>query len=79
MTSSEDPDSGGVCFRFFLRLGAVDLVTAWRATSGDIERGRLSGDWRDACGGDADLTFDCIIERIKNKPWRREEVARITW
>jgi hypothetical protein len=42
MTSCGDPQSGGVRFGFFVRLGAVDLLGARVAASGDVERGRLS-------------------------------------
>src|SRR6266566_2103513 len=70
MTSCGEPDSGGVRFGFFLRLGPVDLVGARVETSGVVERGRLSDERTGACRGDAGLaTLLCIIERINSKPW----------
>ena len=78
MTSCWEPGSGGVRFGFFLRLGAVDLVVvvaaaaaaaACVATSGVVERGRLSDERTGACRDDAGLArVFCIIERIKSKP-----------
>jgi len=68
MTSSADPDSGGVRFGFFLRLGVVDLVAACVATSGDVERSRLSDSRTGACRGDAGLTRFFCIERINGGP-----------
>jgi hypothetical protein len=62
MTSCGDPQSGGVRFGFFVRLGAVDLLGARVAASGDVERGRLS-DERASAG-----RFFCIIERINSSP-----------
>jgi hypothetical protein len=69
MTSCGEPDSGGVRFGFFLRLGPVDLVAACAETSGDVERSRLSDERTGTCRGDAGLaTIFCIIERINSKP-----------
>jgi hypothetical protein len=70
MTSSEEPDSSGVCFLFLLRLGVLGFVPTCRGGSGDTKRGFLSTGWRKDCVGDEDLVLkiDFSIRKRRAKP-----------